>query len=93
MGDFSNIIDREKNAIDGVRISKIDHEAVLKTDKDGCEGSAYTQIVLVSTAPAPRPLSSLEVTIDRPFFYYIADKNNVPVFAGIIGDPTAKDEQ
>ena len=92
-GDFSNIIDCEKNAIDGVRISKIDHEAVLKTDKDGCEGAAYTQIVLVSTAPAPRPLSSLEVTIDRPFFYYIADKNNVPVFAGIIGDPTAKDEQ
>ena len=53
----------------------------------------YTQLVFVSTAPAPRPLSSLEVTIDRPFFYYIADKNNVPVFAGIIGDPTAKDEQ
>ena len=63
------------------------------TIKTGCEGAAYTQLVFASTAPAPRPLSSLEVTIDRPFFYYIADKNNVPVFAGIIGDPTAKDEQ
>jgi serine protease inhibitor len=46
---------------------------------------------MVSTAPAP-PSRSLEVTLDRPFFYYIADKNNVPVFAGIIGDPTAAND-
>ena len=90
-GDFSNIIDCEKNLIDGVRINKIEQEAVLKTDKDGCEGAAYTQIVMVSTAPAP-PSRVLEVTMDRPFFYYIADKNDVPVFAGIIGDPTAADD-
>ena len=25
--------------------------------------------------------------LNRPFFYYIADKNGTPMFAGIINDP------
>ena len=81
--DFSSLTDNEKS---GAYIDAITHEAVLKTDKDGSEGAAYT-IVEIKASASPMPLKNkAEFKLDRPFFYYVS-YGRIPVFAGVIDEP------
>ena len=79
------------NGIKKAAITAIDQETKLKVDEKGCEGAAYTLITIETTAPAP-PDRHVNFKLDRPFFYYIADKNEIPVFAGIIDNPNEEQE-
>ena len=59
---------------------------MLKTDKDGSEGAAYT-IVEIKASASPMPLpNKTEFKLDRPFFYYVS-YGRIPVFAGVIDEP------
>ncbi len=89
--DFNAIVDYSKNGIKKAAITAIDHETKLKVDEKGCEGVAYTLITIATTAPAP-PDRNVNFKLDRPFFYYIADRNDIPVFAGIIDNPNEEQE-
>ena len=81
--DFSSLTDNEKS---GAYIDAITQEAVLKTDKDGSEGAAYT-IVEIKASASPMPLpNKTEFKLDRPFFYYVS-YGRIPVFAGVIDEP------
>ena len=80
--DFSSVV---KNVSDDA-ITEITHEATIRVDEKGCEGSAYTVITLATIAPLP-PDRRVDFTLNRPFFYYVSDKNGIPVFAGIIDNP------
>ena len=89
--DFNAVVDYDKNGIPGAKVSMIDHEARIRVDEKGCEGAAYTVVAIVTTCPAP-PDKRVEFTLDRPFFYYVTDKNNIPVFAGIVDNPNESPE-
>ena len=88
--DFSTMLDYAENNLfnnTGTTITAIDHQAQVKIDEKGGEAEAYTQIVVGTTSPTAVPGQYLLFKLDRPFFYYISYKNNVPLFAGIIDNP------
>ncbi|MDO5558694.1 MAG: serpin family protein [Oscillospiraceae bacterium] len=84
--DFSRIIDPDKNGL-GAYIGKIDHEAGISIDEQGCEAAAYSIITMEPTS-LPSENNTIEFNLDRPFIYYVSDNNGTPVFMGIINDPT-----
>ena len=87
--DFSTIIDYAEYGFGpgDVAINAIDQQAQVKIDEKGGEAEGYTQITIGTTSPTAFPGKYLLFKLDRPFFYYISYKNNVPLFAGIIDNP------
>ncbi len=85
--DIEPLVNFEKNGMDGAAISDIVHEAVIDVDEKGCEAAAYTMIGTQPTACDPE---EYEFTMDRPFLYYISNDDGVPLFIGIVNDPTQK---
>ena len=87
--DFSTIVDYAKYGFSNgdVAINAIDQQAQVKIDEKGGEAEGYTQITIGTTSPTVFPDQYLLFKLDRPFFYYISYKNNVPLFAGIIDNP------
>ena len=87
--DFSTIIDYAEYGFGpgAVAITAIDQQAQVKIDEKGGEAEGYTQITIGTTSPTSFPGQYLLFKLDRPFFYYISYKNNVPLFAGIIDNP------
>ena len=87
--DFSTIIDYAEYGFGpgDVAINAIDQQAQVKIDEKGGEAEGYTQITIGTTSPTAFPGQYLLFKLDRPFFYYISYKNNVPLFAGIIDNP------
>jgi len=90
-GNFTNIIDYEKNNIEAAFISEITHEATVKIDEKGCEAAAYTLIGMSATGCLPPPSEDpVDFILDRPFFWYISDNYGTPLFSGIINNPAGK---
>ena len=89
-GDFESLVNYEENGIPDAKIDSVVQETVLKVDKDGCEGAAYTLVEIGTTSPTAVPGQRLTLKLDRPFFYFITDNNNIPVFTGIIDNPLKK---
>ena len=86
--DIEPLVKYEENGLDGARVSDIVHEAVIDVDEKGCEAAAYT---MINTAPtASEPPEDYEFKADRPFIYFISNKDGVPLFVGIVNDPTQK---
>lgn len=81
-GDFSNILKNDGTLL----IRSIDHEAAVQIDEKGCEAAVYTEVVLVSGDDRYPQLKQFKCS--KPFFYYITDGDGIPVFAGIINDPS-----
>lgn len=85
--DIEPLLSLDKNMLDGAEVSEIVHEAVIDVDEKGCEAAAYT---MITTAPTTAIMKDYEFTADRPFIYYISGNDGVPVFIGIVNDPTQK---
>ena len=86
-GDFTGVIDYSENGIPSAYLSEVTHEAVVTIDEEGCEAAAYTLISMAAGSAMPPEEEPVYFELNRPFFYYIADKNGTPMFAGIINDP------
>jgi serpin B len=69
-------------------ISDVSHRAVVKVDERGTEAAAATSVGVRDTALA---LPARTVEFNRPFVYSIIDTElNVPLFLGVVGNPTAQ---
>lgn len=89
-GDFTNVINYEENHIPSACINQFIHEAKVQIDEEGCEAAAYT-VISISVGCAPgEELKTVYFELDRPFYYYITNETGVPVFSGIINNPSAK---
>lgn len=83
--DIEPLIKKSKNPLlNSTLIDQIDHEAVIDVNKDGCEAAAYTVISVTDEC------CGYMFKLDRPFIYYISDAEGVPVFVGIVNNPTEK---
>lgn len=80
--DFVNITKTEQ-----VYVSSILQKAYIKVDEQGTEAAAVTTVTVRTKCKViDRPL-----TIDKPFYYYIVDKNlKVTLFNGYIANPSQK---
>lgn len=71
----------------GLAVSSISQEATVSIDEDGGEAAAYTKIQMDGCAYDPEA-KSYDMTLDRPFIFAITDKDNTPLFLGVINNPT-----
>ncbi|MBP1590691.1 MAG: hypothetical protein ILP22_01455 [Oscillospiraceae bacterium] len=86
--DIEPLVKYEENGLDGARVSDIIHEAVIDVDEKGCEAAAYT--IINADPTTSMPPEDYEFKADRPFIYFISNKDGVPLFVGIVNDPTQK---
>jgi serpin B len=79
--DFSGMTTQDQLAIDAVL-----HEAFIAVDEAGTEAAAATAVVMQRTSAM---LSSVDLTVDRPFLFVIHDvESGAPLFLGRVTDPT-----
>lgn len=81
--DFSGLTKRAKD--DGLHITDVLHEAVIKVSEGGTEAAGATAVVIgrETAAPVARP-----VDLDRPFLFVLRDRaTGVVLFLGHVVDP------
>lgn len=69
-------------------VSNIRQEATLSIDEEGCEGAAYTEVSMNTSAAMP-PEQEFTLNLDRPFLYAVQYRDTI-LFTGIVNDPTCK---
>lgn len=76
------------SGMDGTRhlhISAVEHKAFVTVDEKGTEAAAATAIVMRDVSA---PLLTVDLTVDRPFFFVILDKQSGTVlFVGRLKEP------
>ncbi|OIB55670.1 serpin family protein [Natrialba sp. SSL1] len=78
--DFSGITDGETSDF---YIGDIVHQSFVEVDEEGTEAAAATAV----TMPVSAPPDQVELTVDRPFLFYIRDQpTETPLFLGRIVD-------
>jgi serine protease inhibitor len=82
--DFSRLFDESLS----LQISRVIHQSFIEVDEEGSEAAAATlvEVELTSINQIPKPM---EITLDRPFAFFIREKHsNTILFAGKLLDPT-----
>lgn len=69
-----------------IYISQAMHAARVTIDEEGCTAVAYT--VIPTAGAAMPPDEEIDFTLDRPFLFVITGAGNLPLFVGIVNQPT-----
>jgi serpin B len=84
-------MDADFSGIDGMRdlyIGEVIHKAFVSVDEAGTEAAAAT-VVIMPAMTAADPEEPIEVTIDRPFIFFIRDiETGAILFVGRVVDPS-----
>ncbi|HEY3762462.1 MAG TPA: serpin family protein [Verrucomicrobiae bacterium] len=84
---FSSSADFSAMAGQPLFIGEVKQKAYCAVDEEGTEAAAVTTINMFG-AVARAPSKTFEMTVDRPFFYVIADSQSQAIlFMGIVNDP------
>lgn len=78
--DFSAILPEQACWLDSV-----DHAARVAIDETGVTAAAYT--VMLTCGAAMPPEEVMDFTLDRPFLFVVASRDNLPLFAGVVNQP------
>ena len=79
--DFTSLTDAPE-----LFVGEIDHAARVKIDEEGCEGAAYT-VVMVPGNSLPPKLEKIDFVLDRPFVFVVSSQDDLPLFTGIVNEP------
>ncbi|KAL2088821.1 hypothetical protein ACEWY4_015720 [Coilia grayii] len=83
---FSDTADFSGMVVEKVKVSKVEHQAILKVNEKGTEAAAATAVEMGRTAPH----SPKRVKINRPFYVLIADHTtNTVLFMDRVANPAA----
>lgn len=66
-------------------ITQASHAARVTVDEEGIQAAAYTFLTYGATG-MPEPLK-VDFTLNRPFFFAVTSKDNLPMFTGIVEQP------
>lgn len=74
----------------GMVISDVIHEAFVQVAEEGAEAAAATAVVFADAGAAYPPAEPVQLTVDRPFVFFIRDNaTGTVLFVGHVVDPTA----
>ena len=71
---------------DEIFLSQIRHAARVMIDEEGCTAVAYT--VMAATGTAAPPDEKIDFTLDRPFIFVITGTDGLPLFVGVVNQPS-----
>lgn len=74
---------------EGINLTDVSHAVRVAIDEKGVTGAAYTTEFLCGSALPPE--EEIDLVFDRPFLFVITDlRNYLPLFVGIVNDPSVK---
>ncbi len=79
--DFSGIVDGSP-----LYVTNTFQKAVIKVDEEGTEAAAATAI-LGGTTSLPETYEQVTMTINRPFFFFIMNSDDIILFMGKVENP------
>ena len=80
--DFSGMNEKSE-----LQITDVFHKAFVSVDEAGTEAAAATAVIVGQTS---MPATPIEVTVDRPFIFFIRDiETNAILFVGRVVNPAA----
>lgn len=71
--------------VDEIYVSKVQHDARVVIDEEGCTAAAYT-VMAVSGGAMP-PDEEIDFVADRPFLFVITGADGLPLFVGVVNRP------
>lgn len=83
--DFSPLLAQQDVSI---YVSQVEHAARVKIDEEGCEAAAFTEIAMAGSA---LPQDEIDFVLDKPFAFAVTSDTGLPLFVGIVGEPSAAD--
>jgi serine protease inhibitor len=90
--DFSRI-PLNANPRNALHINDVEHKTWVKVDEEGSEAAAATSIGMVVAAEAGIGIGPFLMVVDHPFFFAITElQTGALLFAGVVMDPTMKDD-
>lgn len=72
---------------DNIFLSQATHGARVVIDEEGCLAAAFTIMVTEDTATEEQ-LGEIYFTLDRPFLFVITNSDGLPLFIGIVNQPS-----
>lgn len=69
-----------------IGLDRIQHDARVMIDEEGCKAAAYTVMLLAGAAP-PQELEEIDFVLDRPFLFSITGPEGLPLFVGVVYTP------
>ena len=82
LSDFTSITN------DPLFVSTVKHAARVKIDEEGCEAAAYTAVLMDVAAAFSEDMEEMAFICDRPFIFVITGDWDIPLFVGVVNDPT-----
>lgn len=70
-----------------VWLDRVQHDARVVIDEEGCEAAAYTLMLMAAGAAPPEQLDEIDFVADRPFLFVITGANELPLFIGVVNHP------
>ena len=67
---------------DEIFVSKVQHDARVTIDEEGCTAAAYT-VMAMAGGSAP-PEEEIDFVVDRPFLFAITGADGLPLFVGVV---------
>lgn len=71
--------------VDGIFVSRVEHDARVVVDEEGCTAAAYTATELLGGGAFSA--DEVEFVLDRPFLFVLTGPANQPLFAGVVNQP------
>ena len=68
-------------------VDQINHAARVSIDEEGCIAAAFT-VISAPGAGMPPECDELDFVLDRPFLFVVSSRDNLPLFAGVVNEPT-----
>lgn len=69
-----------------VWLDKVEHGARVAIDEEGVTAAAYTEMMLCGAAMPPE--DEIDFVLDRPFIFVITGSDGLPLFCGVVNNPT-----
>ncbi len=79
--DFSPLTDDQP-----IAVSDLNHGARVVADEQGVTAAAYTEMMLAGAAMPPE--EEIDFHLDRPFLFAVVSEDRMPLFVGIVNQPT-----
>lgn len=82
--DFSPLLRTEGDGETGIYVGKASQTSSMEVNEDGCSVASYTEMSLECKGVMPE--EKYKMHCNRPFLFVITDKDDVPLFTGIVQD-------
>lgn len=70
--------------MDGISVSKVQHDARVVIDEEGCTAAAYTAMMMLGGTPQG---DEIDFVLDRPFLFVLTGIDGLPLFVGVVNNP------